>query len=401
MRVLCLDIEGGYGGSSRSLYESIRHLPPDVEAEVWCRRQGPIQDRYAAIGVPCRVTPDMPHISSLPRLSRNLLAYGRFLLRWNASHEFRRMLAEAAGHVDVVHFNHEGQFLLARWLRRNLGQRRPPLTMHIRTHLPSTVFSRWQYRTIVNTLDRLVFITENEAQHTAMLAGHSAPGEVIYNVVTPPTDAVLPLADLVADPRFKVVAVSNYAYIRGIDRLIDVAAELRRRGRADVLFVVAGTTKLSPSLPGDLGRVARAGGDLAEYARLRGVADTLRFLGHVAEPESAVVAGDLVVKPTREYNPWGRDMLEAMAMARPVISVGSYDRFVENGVTGVLHPEFDVDTWADEIIRLADNRDQLAKLGKAGQERVRRLCDGPSRARDLRDLWAAVVAGKVKRPCAA
>ena len=48
MRVLCLDIEGGYGGSSRSLYESIRHLPKGVTCEVWCRRAGPIQAQYRA-----------------------------------------------------------------------------------------------------------------------------------------------------------------------------------------------------------------------------------------------------------------------------------------------------------------------------------------------------------------
>ena len=77
LRVLCLDIEGGYGGSSRSLFESIRHLDRDrVSPEVWCGREGPIQVRYRALDVPCR-TVSWPRYSALPRLSRNLLGWGR------------------------------------------------------------------------------------------------------------------------------------------------------------------------------------------------------------------------------------------------------------------------------------------------------------------------------------
>jgi glycosyltransferase involved in cell wall biosynthesis len=224
-------------------------------------------------------------------------------------------------------------------------------------------------------------------------------GEVIYNIVAAPVGT--PAADLAADPRFKVTAIANYAYVRGLDRLMDVAVELKGRGREDILFVMAGRMALAGSLPGELGRVARAGGDLSDYARHRGVQNMFHFLGHVAEPESVILASDLVVKPTREYNPWGRDILEAMAAAKPVMTIGTYGRFVETGVTGISHPEFDAAVWADQIVSLADNRTLSAQLGSAAQQRVLQLCDGPARARDLRDLWAAAIAEKGKARCAA
>ena len=85
LRVLCLDIEGGYGGSSRSLWEFLRHIDrPRIEVEVWCRRAGPAQDRYKAEGIATRVTPDMPTVSALPKFTRNLLVFGAFLVetRW-------------------------------------------------------------------------------------------------------------------------------------------------------------------------------------------------------------------------------------------------------------------------------------------------------------------------------
>ena len=117
IRVLCLDIEGGYGGSSRSLYESIAHLDrAAVVIEVWCKRKGPIQERYKSIGVPVSIFSSMPKVSSLPKISRNLYAYSLFVLHWLMGRPFRRELLTAARQVDVVHFNHESLFWAARWL---------------------------------------------------------------------------------------------------------------------------------------------------------------------------------------------------------------------------------------------------------------------------------------------
>jgi hypothetical protein len=117
LRVLCLDIEGGFGGSSRSLYESLRHMAPGaVAAEVWCRRDGPVRARYEAIGIPCRVAAEMPRMNSLPRASRNLFGYARAVREMLRLKEFRAALLAAVDRFDLVHFNHEGLFLLAAYL---------------------------------------------------------------------------------------------------------------------------------------------------------------------------------------------------------------------------------------------------------------------------------------------
>jgi len=113
-----------------SLVELLRHVDRDAVApEVWCRRDGPTRARLEALGIPVRLAPDMPKVSSLPRLSRNLAVYGRFALDWARAGGFRRALLERvdAG-IDLVHCNHEALFWLARWLRRH---RRVALTGHL------------------------------------------------------------------------------------------------------------------------------------------------------------------------------------------------------------------------------------------------------------------------------
>jgi glycosyltransferase involved in cell wall biosynthesis len=389
IRVLCLDIEGGFGGSSRSLYESLRHLDRSrVSLEVWCRRNGPIQARYEAIGIPCHVFNDMPSIVSIARLSRNLVDFFKLFWRWPSSRKFRNRLVDASSRFDVIHFNHEGLFLLMRYLRRRIPN--CAAVMHIRTYLPENVFSRWQFRVAVKSADRLAFITENERDWVRRYSGLEPAGAVIYNIASPPAD-LTPAPSVPRDRRLKVAMLSNFAVIRGTDRVVEVAERLAARGRRDIVFVVAGDMALRGSLPGELGRIARAGGSLADYAAARGVADSFVFLGHVPNPESVLQACDLLLKPTREDNPWGRDILEAMAMGRPVISIGRYERFVETGKTGFLLPYYAPDAIADLLLSLDADRAHCRKLGQAAAARIAELCDGPSRARDLFNLWQDAV----------
>jgi glycosyltransferase involved in cell wall biosynthesis len=387
MRVLCLDIEGGFGGSSRSLFESLRHMGGMVSAEVWCARPGPVLARYAAIGTPARAVPGMPRFTALPRLSRNLLAGARYGREWLAAARFRAELAARCADADIVHLNHESLHGVGLWLRARVPGVR--VCFHLRTMLPPGPFARWQSRRVAAAAHGIVYITENErARFLAHLGpeAHEPRWRVIHNIAVP-VEGVAPSSAIPADGRLVVACLSNYAWVRGIDRVVEIARALQEMGRRDVLFVVAGDMTLPRSLPGELGATARAGGDLSVHARRMGVADMILFLGHVPDPESVLAASHVLVKPTREANPWGRDIIEALAAGRPVLSVGRYDRFVEDGVTGVLQPDFDADAMAGRIARLADNRDEIERMALAGAARVAALCGGPARAADLLGFW--------------
>jgi glycosyltransferase involved in cell wall biosynthesis len=385
-RILCLDIEGGYGGSSRSLFESLQHMDrTDLEIEVWCGRSGPIQARYAELGIACRVMPDMPRWSALPRLSRNLASKLQYALGWRRAQACRDALRSCG--ADLIHCNHESLAGLAAWLRRHV---RATVTMHIRTQLPPGPFARSQVRRIARSVDGLIFITENERDtFSRHLGGHPLPDhKVIYNIASAPVSQVFePIVP--RDDRLVIACLSNFAWVRGTDRVVDLAVALKAMGRQDVRFLMAGNMAMPGSLPGKLGEVARQGGDLKAYATLMGVEDSMQFLGHVSQPERVLAAADLLIKPTREANPWGRDILEALAAGRPVLSVGRYDRFVEDGVTGILQAGFDAADLARRVAGLADNRAEIVRMGERGMSRIAELCDGAARGADLHTFWLA------------
>lgn len=386
LRVLCLDMETGLGGSSRSLLQSLIHMDRRrVAVEVWRGARSPIEKQLDAHGIPWRIPAGLPKVKAVRRPSRNLVILSRALIDfWRFRSELATLAGDAGRRFDIVHFNLDSMTAVAAWLRRQV---RTPMTMHLRSILPTNSFARWQAATIGKTMTRLVAISENERDNLLSLAPQAPAPRVVYNIVDVPSDLPTPLPEIPGDGRFTVASLSNFVWARGTDRLIDVAAELAGRGRRDIRFVIAGTIELSGYLPGQLGRIAERGGTLRDYAADRGVDDMFVFLGHVAEPERVLAACDVLVKPTREANPWGRDILEAMAYGKPVLSVGIYNRFVETDVTGLLQSEFNVIELAQSLIRLADDRAGCRRLGQNGKERVAQLCSGSARAADLLAIW--------------
>jgi len=386
-----LDIEGGHGGSSRSLFNSLKYISKtnEIDVSVWCKRSGAIHDKYNEIGVNTKVKPFMPTVSTVNRLSRNILLQLRFFLYiWPQSKEFRNSLKLAAQSVDLIHGNHESLFWVLFWLKRYV---KTPITLHKRTNPSRSIFSRIQVFVIDNFVSNIVFITENEQKNYFNLGGKIKNGKVIYNIVDSSHKNINKLQSIPNDTRIKICALANYTYLRATDRLIDVAISLLKKGRKDVLFVVAGDLKLSNSLPGALGEVSKRGGNLSSYADRMGVGDMFLFLGHIADPERVLLGCDALIRLNRENNPWGRDVLEALSYGLPVITIGVYDRFVENRETGFLFKEFDAQKIADCITEMSQKNDLVVKMGDKGRARVLDLCNGTNRARDLLQFWKKVV----------
>lgn len=356
-----------------------------VEPKVWCKRDGPIADLYRKIDVPIEVVGDLPKASSLPRASRNLAQLALLHRDLFRARRTLARLAKEAESVDLVHFNHEGFAHVAQWLRKHSEV---PATVHIRTNVVPTMFARAQMRMISRSVDEVVFITSNE-ESTFRSLGGKAPGTVIRNPVEDTGDAEPVIYDPAQGP-LTIASLSNAAWVRGTDRLLLIAEALAHKSHAGVRFLVAGHQALSGKWPGLESEVAGGATTLEHIAQSRGLADYFDFRGHVPDPENVLMQSHLLIKPTRENNPWGRDIIEAMAAGRPVISVGHDKSFVETDETGLLQPEFDADGVADYLIGLSKQPQRLALMGKAAQERVRRLCDPAARASDLAAVWQRV-----------
>jgi glycosyltransferase involved in cell wall biosynthesis len=173
------------------------------------------------------------------------------------------------------------------------------------------------------------------------------------------------IAKLAADWRLPdnartVVLPGRLTSWKGHTVLLDALAHL---GRLDVMCVFVGAHQ---------GRY-RYVRDLENQARRLGIADRLRLVGQCDDMPAALALSDVVVHASTEPEAFGRVVIEAQAMGRPVIAsdLGGPVETVRHGDTGWRVPPSDPHALAAAIgVALdLDPADRLA-LGKRARASV-------------------------------
>ncbi|MBV1834639.1 glycosyltransferase family 4 protein [Novacetimonas pomaceti] len=112
---------------------------------------------------------------------------------------------------------------------------------------------------------------------------------------------------------------------------------------------------------------------LVERTKETGLRERVRFAGHCADMPAAMMLADLVVVPSLRPEPFGRVVVEAQAMGRPVVVAahGAALETVEDGVTGFTFPPGDAIALAEAIrTALGMTPEQRAAMAATARENV-------------------------------
>jgi glycosyltransferase involved in cell wall biosynthesis len=117
-------------------------------------------------------------------------------------------------------------------------------------------------------------------------------------------------------------------------------------------------------------------GELQNLCKCLNIRDKFIFTGYRCDIPLIMAAIDVLVLPSCN-EPFGRVVLEAMAMEKPVIATntGGPPEIIEDAVTGILVPPEDPEKLAEAIIHLLKNADLRMKMGNAGRERIEECFD--------------------------
>lgn len=391
VNILYFDIDGGRGGSGRSLYYLLKNLDREKYVpRVIMGREGVNASRYEALRVGFEVQA-LPRATSWRR--RNAYSFLRMVSQAAALARliFRVSEIHREWKVDCIHYNHESLFYIAWWIKKYVPSK---AVFHVRTQPELKIWARFQWNLICKAADHIIFITENERDHAQKIVPpKKIPAcSIVYNIAEgderqdPPSCAShadgpeqAPESDSRAQAeKFRgkcvVLSLSNLSWLKGVDRLVEVADCLKRRGEKEILFLVCG----------------RDGGAMREIGReikRKGLQEYFHFAGWQKDPGAFLRLSDAVINLTRQCNPWGRDTIEAMAYGKPVISLGTYSKFLEHDVTGVLLPEYSAERVAGELIRLRADRELRERLGRNAEARARVLFDGRTQARRVEEIY--------------
>ena len=226
MKVLCIDIEGGHGGSSKSLFLTIKYMnSSDCEIEVICQRHCQFVEEYKSLGIDCEVWQKMPKLTALNSWLANVFNFPIFYFyTFPKTKKSRLQLLKRSQAVDVLHANHISLTPLLVWLKKKNPKLK--IVTHIRTNPKKSIFSKFEASSCLRVSDDLIFITENEKENFQDLTGKKLSGHIIHNAVRK-FDVKSPAHPSIADDsRFKIISLSNFSKARGVDRLLEVANKL-------------------------------------------------------------------------------------------------------------------------------------------------------------------------------
>jgi glycosyltransferase involved in cell wall biosynthesis len=355
-------------GSDRVLLELVRRLDrnrftPLVAVPCDLPYRGHLSAALAETGVRC-LQVDMGVLRRRYFGWRGVGLYA-WRLGWGAIHVARLIRRER---VALVHSNTGAVWAGALAARLT----RTPHVWHIHEIVAQPVAVRRAIAWMATRLsDRVVAISQAVRDHlVADAPGHADRITVIPDAVD--TDRFRPENDGAALRRawgvgpddLLVGQVGRISAWKGQEDFLAAAAQVAAQ-QAGVRFVVVGDV-----VPGEEGRLQR----LQMQTAAQGLSDRVIWAGFRTDTPQVMAALDVLVLPSRQPEPFGMVLLEAMATGKPVIATdhGGPREIVIPGETGLLVPPGDPAALARAIMELACHATIRRQMGAAARARAER-----------------------------
>lgn len=383
IRVVFLDHTARWSGGEISLFDLVTHLDRTQFAPlVVLFEAGALGEKLEAAGVEVVLLPLGESVSEARKDSlgvKSLFRLNALISARRHGRQLRRLLRECD--AQIVHCNSLKSDVLGALAVRGVRAR---LVWHVRDrvaddYLPAPVVRIFR-RLARRWPARVVAISDAVAQ---TLPG--APVRVVHNGIS--LESFLQRAAKTPfqseSPVFGMVG--RLASWKGQHVFLEAAALVKREVPA-ARFHVVGSALFGEE---DYER------SLHELAARLEVADAVDFRGFQSDVGLAMSEFDALVHASTTGEPFGRVLVEAMALGRPVIATdgGGAPEIVQPEVTGLLVPMNDARALAQAMLRLVQAPEKARAWGEAGRARARDAFSIERTARAVEDVWKELLKG--------
>jgi glycosyltransferase involved in cell wall biosynthesis len=275
-----------------------------------------------------------------------------------------------AEHADVVHLHTFGSHVIGVRAALELGLPVVRTEHGIRHYVDPTCwpFEPWAIR----RTDRIIAVS----QFVADFAARSAPYarnkvQTVRNGVD--TEYFKPAGSPDNGP-FTFAIVCRLEAVKRVDLAIRAVANL-----PDTKLLIVGDGSARPSLEALSGKLQ--------------VNERVHFAGYQSDPRSFIAKAHVVLNCCA-VEPLGLSLLEAQAMARPVIAMagGGAPEIVQDGRTGWLVAESSPDGLATSMAAAAANRERCVAMGENARKFVEQECRIEAMCECYADIYEDLIA---------
>jgi glycosyltransferase involved in cell wall biosynthesis len=190
--------------------------------------------------------------------------------------------------------------------------------------------------------------------------------------------------------RLLLGVVAQLSPWKGQETAIEALGELSREGVDAHLLLVGSAKFVARSTRFDNQRYLA---HLRELVAGAGLQERVSWLGEREDIPEILGALDVLLLPSWE-EPFGRAVIEAMALGVPVIAtdVGGPAEIITDGREGFLVPPRQPAAWAKAIARLAESPDRRTEMGRTGRLRVEQAFSSAHHARAMLGVYERAIA---------
>lgn len=210
--------------------------------------------------------------------------------------------------------------------------------------------------------------------------------ELVYNSLTlRQNEALSPKKDKAQV--FRILALGRFDVTKGFDVLLRACELLKKRGISFHLTLAGGGGRLM-----GLGSLENKLRDLRKTLDLEREVSMPGLVNHNDLPK-IMASHDVFAAPCVVHESGRRDgipntVIEAMSCGLPIVAtdVNALPEVVINGETGLSVPPNDPAALADALVRIKDNPEEAARLGRNAANLAREMFDPEANARKLGNL---------------
>lgn len=247
----------------------------------------------------------------------------------------------------------------------------------------------WLSRFLARRLKAVICISNAVRDNLCRYGVDAANLVTIYNGIDP--DVVQPDCD----PE----AIMQQQNITPNDRVIGVIGNIKEWKGQEVMvqampLILQQVPNLVCLLVGDTAQADRYYYErLSALCKKLAVEQQLRFTGYTANVANYMQVMEIVVHTSVEPEPFGRVLIEAMAMHKPVVGSrdGAVTEIVAEAETGLTFPPGDAKQLAEAVLSLLLVPERAQSMGQAGRIRLEAEFDIRANVRKTEALYASIL----------
>ena len=365
-----------YGGANTSLYLMIKHLDPNkYELFLYTPscRSDKMKSDFQRFCKSITIIP-MEQIRNAATCLTTIKDFNRISkIQYN---DFIKILIK--DEIDILHVNTS---VFPHILHQVKSGTSIKIVTHVRELIPyydNGLVQQYMIKQIYDNSDAIICISDQEA---IPFKGHTnlqiIPNPFDFSKI----DSINPkLRSLykISDNYILIGMLGQFSRYKGQRVFVETLAALKKMNlTVPFKFIMIGVVFNKPwkiIVKKILGK-SDYGSEILEFIRKNKLEEDIFFIPYSYQVLGLLKDIDIVVRPALTCDPWGRDVIESMALRKPVVATGKSNFYIDDNLTGFLVENPESKLLADKIADLITNTIKRVEFGEFGFKKIEQMCN--------------------------